>query len=60
MPIPVRSTQPPAPAPTRVAARPTPETYVGTPTAAGSGKTTEIYVEVPTVYVDEPPRGHWW
>ncbi|KAG8917637.1 hypothetical protein FRC01_002318 [Tulasnella sp. 417] len=67
---PAGATQPP-PAPTRVAARPTPETYVGTPTAAGSGKTTEIYVEVPTpVYMEpdtvtiyetrSPKRGQWW
>ncbi|KAG9050114.1 hypothetical protein FS837_007638 [Tulasnella sp. UAMH 9824] len=68
---PVGATQSPAPAPTRVAARPTPETYVGTPTAAGSGKTTEIYVEIPTPVYMEPDtvtiyetrsqkRGQWW
>lgn len=73
VPVGVPATQPPAPAPTRVAARPTPETFVGTPTAAGSGKTTEIYVEVPTPAYVEPDivtvyetidrsgkRGQWW
>jgi len=60
----------PPPAPTRVAARPTPETFVKSATAANPGKTQEVFVEVYPDYYEPPAEtvvyepGHgrrqWW
>ncbi|KAG8900156.1 hypothetical protein FRB99_006201 [Tulasnella sp. 403] len=44
----IRTKFQPAPAPTRVAARPTPETFITSPTGAASAVTQEIFIEIPT------------
>lgn len=56
------------PAPTRVAARPTPEKFVTSATASDSGKTREVFVEIvteipePTTVVEtvKVPRRRKW